>query len=103
MTEHRIDWSRRGDYMLTRHGLDPVDATDAINDDPDALWLSPDPASNTGRSVRVIAYSRRREELVTVILVSRAWHPAPGGAWWGANGWPSSARDRRWYGEETRS
>jgi hypothetical protein len=60
--------------------------------DIDAVWFDPDPTSKSGRSVRVIGYSRSRRAVLTVILVHR-----DEGGYWGANGWESSLADRRRY------
>jgi len=65
----RVDWGKRADYVRSRHGVDPAWADDAVNDDH-AVWLTPDPASRSGRSVRVIGYSRSAREVLTVILVA---------------------------------
>jgi hypothetical protein len=62
--------------------------------DVDAVWFDPDPASRSGRSVRVIGYSHGRRAILTVILV----HDGEG-AFYGANGWESSPADRRRYRE----
>jgi hypothetical protein len=97
----RVDWGKRADYVRSRHGVDPAWADDAVNDDH-AVWLTPDPVSRSGRSVRVIGYSRSAREVLTVILVAADVEDAeqPVGEWWGANAWVSSPRDRRLYGEE---
>jgi len=97
----RVDWGKRADYVRSRHGVDPAWADDAVNDDH-AVWLTPDPVSRSGRSVRVIGYSRSAREVLTVILVAADVEDAeqPVGEWWGANAWVSSLRDRRLYGEE---
>jgi len=97
----RVDWGKRADYVRSRHGVDPAWADDAVNDDH-AVWLTPDPASRSGRSVRVIGYSRSAREVLTIILVAADVEDAeqPVGEWWGASAWVSSPRDRRLYGEE---
>ena len=98
-----IDWTMRGDYVRSRHGVDPDCADEAVEDDH-AVWLRPDPASRTGHSVRVIGYSRRAGTVLTVILVSPQVNPSeqPQGEWWGANAWVANERDRRLYGQEER-
>ena len=97
----RVDWSKRADYVRSRHGVDPAWADDAVNDDH-AVWLTPDPASRSGRSVRVIGYSTGARDVLTVILVAADAEDAeqPVGEGWGANAWVSSPRDRRLYGKE---
>lgn len=77
--------------MQTRHHVEVLDAEEAIAD-IHALWFDPDPGSRSGRSVRVIGYSRSREAVLTIILVHR-----DGSAFWGANGWVANASDRRRY------
>ena len=97
----RVVWSKRADYVRSRHGVDPAWADDAVNDDH-AVWLTPDPASRSGRSVRVIGYSTGAGDVLTVILVAADAEDAeqPVREWWGANAWVSSPRDRRLYGME---
>jgi hypothetical protein len=97
----RIDWSRRAEYVRSRHGIDLLWADEAV-DDAHAVWLVPDPASRTGSSLRVIGYSTGARAVLTVILVAPDADPGerPIGDWWGANAWVASARDRRRYGEE---
>ena len=42
-----VDWSKRGEYMTTKHGITPTEANEALND-PMRFVLDPDPASETG-------------------------------------------------------
>jgi uncharacterized DUF497 family protein len=86
-----VDWTHGAEHMRAEHGLTPQEADEAAAD-IDAVWFDPDPASKSGRSVRVIGYSRSRRAVLTVILVHR-----DGGGYWGANGWESNAPDRRRY------
>jgi hypothetical protein len=67
-----------------------------------AAWIDPDPASASGRSVRVIGHSSTADDVLTVILLPADTDPddRPTGEWWGANAWPSNARDRRIYEQE---
>lgn len=99
MTE--VDWSWREAYIRARHGVKPVWADEAV-DDEHAVWLEPDPASRTGASVRVIGWSRSAGEVLTVILVDARVDPSdlPQGDWWGSNAWVANEQDRRLYGEE---
>ncbi|MGH3505310.1 MAG: hypothetical protein ACRDQA_31115 [Nocardioidaceae bacterium] len=88
-----IDWSKRGDYIRSRHGVEPRWATDAVND-PVAYWLDSDPASTSGRSVRVIGHSAGADAVLTVICCpptsTPPRHPAAtGGA--PMPGWPTTA------------
>ena len=97
----RVDWSKRAEYVRSRHGVDPTWADEAVEDDH-SVWLTPDPASRGGHSVRVIGYSTSAREVLTVILVDPEVDAAerPIGDWWGSNAWVASARDRHFYGEE---
>lgn len=97
----RVDRGKRADYLRSRHGVDPAGADDAVNDDH-AVWLTPDPASRGGRSVRVIGYSTSAREVLTVILVAADADDTepPVGEGWGANAGVSSPGDRRLYGKE---
>lgn len=88
-----MDWSYRADYMRERHGIE-VDWADEALEDPDALRIDPDPASRSGRSVRIIGYSTAAGSLVTVITVEEA------GITYSVNGWRSNPIDIRRYREE---
>ncbi len=89
-----IDWSHRGDYMATRHGVTLEQANEALVD-PDALVFDPDYASQSGRSVRTIGWSPSAGRLLTVITV------AEDGVVYGVNGWPANDVDtRRYEGDE---
>lgn len=96
-----VDWSKRAEYIRSRHGIDPDWADQAV-DDVEAVWLQPDPASRSGRSVRVIGYSGLAGEIVTVVIVEPDDEDPerPQGEWWGANAWIANERDRRLYGKE---
>ena len=63
-----VDWSYRADYMRERHGIETEWANEALAD-PDALRIDPDPASQSGRSVRTIGYSTKADCIVTVVTV----------------------------------
>ncbi len=96
-----MDWIKRAEYVRSRHGVDPAWADEAVEDDH-AVWLTPDPASRSGHSVRVIGYSIGAQEVLTVILVAAdvdATERAVGD-WWGSNAWVASPRGRRLYGKE---
>lgn len=84
--------------MRDRHGIEPAEATEAVND-PNAVWIEPDPASTDGNSLRVIGLSSTRQQVVSVVLVRRSHSAPPAGGWWGANGWVARPRDQRWYFE----
>lgn len=97
----RVDWSKRADYVRSRHAVEPAWADEAVSD-PHAAWLDPDPASRTGYSVRVIGYSNAGRDVLVVILVRPDVDPLerPEGDWWGSNAWVANERDRRLYGRE---
>jgi len=96
-----IDWSKRGDYVRSRHAVEPGWASEAVHD-AHAVWLMPDPASRSGHAVRVIGYSATARAVLTVILVDASADPAehPDGDWWGSNAWVANQRDQHLY-EET--
>jgi len=96
-----VDWRKRAEYVRSRHGVDPRWADEAVNEDH-AVWLTPDPASRSGRSVRVIGYSPSARDILVVILVAADADETerPAGQWWGSNAWVASARDRRLYAKE---
>ena len=87
-----LDWSHRGAY-IAKHGMTSQCADEAFSD-PDRLVIDPDPASRSGRSVRVIGWSVTAGALVTVIVLP------DGGVTWGVSAWYSNATDRRRYEEE---
>lgn len=97
----RVDWSKRADYICARHAIELHWADEAINDGQ-AVWLRPDPASQSGQTVRVIGYSVSAGTFLTVILVDGEADPdeKPDGDWWGSNAWTANPRDRRVYGKD---
>lgn len=97
----RVDWSKRAEYLRSRHGVEPTWADEAV-DDPHAVWLRPDAASRNGHSLRVIGYSGTAHAVLTVILVDPAVDASerPNGEWWGSNAWVANGQDRRLYGKE---
>lgn len=86
----RVDWSHRGEYMHTRHGVTPTEANDALTD-PDAVTIDPDPASLTGDSVRVIGQAHTTGRIITVIILDHE------GTRYGVNGWPANTTDQKRY------
>ena len=87
-----IDWRHRGDY-IAKHGLTPDVAEEAFAD-PNRLVIDPDPASVSGRSVRIIGWSVSIRALVTVIVLPEE------ATVWGVNAWLSNSTDQRRYREE---
>ena len=55
--------------------------------------IEPDDNSTSGRSVRIIGFSKAADDLITVIVVIDE------GVTYGVNAWRSNARDRRIYRE----
>ena len=86
------DWRQRGEY-IAKHGLTPAAADEALGD-PNRLVIDPDPASRSGRTVRVIGWSTSLQSLVTVIILPED------DVTWGVNAWPANSTDQRRYREE---
>ena len=82
-----VDWTERGEY-IAKHGL-TSDIADEAWLDPNRLTIDPDPASISGRTIRVIGWSPTSAKLVTVIVLP------DGDTIWGVNAWPSNSTDRR--------
>jgi hypothetical protein len=96
-----VDWSKRAGYIRDRHNVYPAWADEAVAD-PEACWLSPDPASISGLSIRVIGYSGSADTILTAILLrgdADQDEPADGD-WWGVNAWSANARDQHVYREK---
>lgn len=87
------DWTHRGDYIGKR-GLTQLHANEALAD-PYRVVIDPDPASKSGRSVRIIGYSATARSVLTVIVLE------DDGTIHGVNAWPSNPRDQRIYEEES--
>jgi hypothetical protein len=88
----QVDWSRRSEYIATKHSTTPEQANEALAD-PERLVLDPDPASQSGQSVRIIGWSRLADRLLTVIALESD------GIEYGVNCWPANERDKRLYRE----
>jgi uncharacterized DUF497 family protein len=84
-----VDWSHRGDY-IAKHGVSQAEANEAIAD-PDRVMLSPDPASKSGRGVRIIGYSITAQVVLTVIVLDDE------GATVGVNAWKANEKDQQRY------
>ena len=84
-----INLEHRGAYMAERHGVSVDEANSAI-EDPDALTINPDPASASGRSIRIIGMANTGR-LVTVIVLDDQ------GIRYGVNGWRANKVDQRRY------
>lgn len=89
-----LDWSHRGEYMEARHGITVALANDAVSD-ANRVLVNPDYNSESGRTVRIIGYSRVAGAIITVIAM------ADSGIDYGVNGWISNEKDQRIYREAT--
>jgi hypothetical protein len=85
-----VDWSKRGDYIVAKHGVTPAEADEALSD-PDRVVLDPDYNSQSGRGVRTIGFCPSRSELLSVLTLTDE------GTEYGVNAWPSNARDKVIY------
>ena len=88
-----VDWSVRGSYMQERHGITPAEADEALQDQFQVI-LIPDPASTSGRGIRVIGWAESTGRLVTVIVLEDT------GTVYGVNGWPANPTDQNRYNTE---
>lgn len=88
-----VDWTHGAEHMLTGYHVSVAEADEALAD-VDAQLFDPDPKSTSGRSARLLGYSRTAGAVLVVILVRRGDRH---GAWWGANGWRANSTDRRTY------
>lgn len=87
------DWTQRGEYIRTRHGITPREADEALVD-PSRAVHHPGCNSESGRTDRVVAYSHAASRVLTVIVMQDEE------TLWGVNAWPANARDRRTYLKE---
>lgn len=79
--------------MAAKHQITPAMANEALAD-PSRVVLDPDPASESGLSVRIIGWSMTHGGLVTVIVLEDRGHE------YGVNGWPANDVDRRRYRDQ---
>ena len=92
-----IEWTETAvEHMWDRHQINSHEASEAFYD-IDALIYDPDPMSKSGRSVRVVGYSRARRQVLCVIVLR-----GEGDDWVGVNAWPANSTYRRNYEEGTR-
>lgn len=73
--KERLDWQYRGDYIRSRTwrrpgdtDIEPAWADEAFADD-DALLDSPDPASKSGQTDRLVGYSPSARLVIVVIYL----------------------------------
>lgn len=83
------DWTHRGAY-IAKHDVTPTQADEALSD-PERVVITPDPASMSGRGVRIIGYSTTALAVLTVIVLDDE------GTRFGVNAWKANARDKRIY------
>lgn len=88
-----VDWAHGGQHMWEQHQVTPDQANEALRD-PSRIMIEPDYASKSGRTVRVIGYSRSLGDLISVIVIG------DGQVQYGVYGWKSNDKDRRIYREE---
>lgn len=86
----RVAWTHGAAHMQANHGITPDVADEALGD-PSRVVIDPDYNSTSGRSVRIIGFSTRAQDIITVIVVE------DGDVEYGVNGWVSNAKDRHIY------
>lgn len=86
-----VDWPARARQHAANHGLTVDSCTEAVTD-PDRLVIDPDSKSETGKSFKIIGWSRQAAHHVTVVLIHE-----PDGGITAATAWPSSRQERRDY------
>ncbi len=80
--------------MWTSHQITAAEAIEAATD-PDRTVFSPDPASKSGQTDRLIGYSTTRRQILCVILLRKD------GGCSGINAWPANSTYSRIYREGT--
>lgn len=88
-----VDWSHAEQHMWLQHRVLLSWAQQAW-EDPTALVVDPDPASRSGRSIRVIGYSPGARAVLVLILVKDE------GRLVAASSWRANASHQRRYVEE---
>lgn len=94
MDDWIIDWTQAADHMWSRHQIPLSWAQEALRDHRNVV-LDPDPASNTGTSVRVLGYSARAGTVLVVIIVKNGTQRIA------ATAWPANRTQARRYWEGT--
>jgi len=88
-----IEWSaENAEHMWNRHQLTTTDADEAATD-PNAVYLSPDPASRSGQTDRVVGYSHTLAAVLVLIVLP------DGDVLRGINGWKANPTNQRIYRE----
>jgi hypothetical protein len=96
-----VDWLHRGDYIRCRSArkgrkefdVEPAWAIEAVLDPGRLVVL--DPASKSGRGLKVVGWSAGAGRVLTVLLISKT-EPTDG-HWWGVNAWAANSGDARRY------
>lgn len=96
-----IDWEHRSEYIQSRsrrrpgdHDISPEWATEAALD-ISRLVAAPDPASKSGKTIRVVGQSVTLNRVLVVILLPKG--QIADGRWWGVNAWLAGTRETRLY------
>lgn len=96
--EGQLDWQYRDEYIRSRStrrpsdlDIEPAWANEAFEDD-DALVDSPDPASKSGKTDRLVGYSRSARMVIVVIFLRDEL--------FGVNAWKANKTQNRRYWEE---
>ena len=98
MASGRLDWQHRGEYIRTRSqrrpgdiDIEPAWADEAFVDE-DALVDSPDPASKSGATDRLVGYSPTARMVIVVIYLREELV--------GVNAWKANETQTRRYWED---
>ncbi len=98
--EPRLDWRHRSEYIRSRSARRPGDIdiepawADEAFADADALVDSPDPASKSGKTDRLVGYSVTARMVVVVIYLRDELV--------GVNAWKANETQTRRYWEDQR-
>lgn len=100
VSDRRLDWQYRSAYIASRSSRRPGDtdiehawADEAFEDD-DALVDSPDPASKSEKTDRLVGYSRTARTVIVVIYLRDELV--------GVNAWKANETQTRRYWEDQR-
>jgi hypothetical protein len=92
MKRRLLDWQYRAQYIRGKHGVRAAWANEAFADHA-AVVESPDHASKSGETDRLVGYSPTAGMVITVIYLRDQLV--------GVNAWPANPTDiRRYYEEE---
>lgn len=96
----RLDWQYRSEYIASRSARRPGDTdiepawADEAFADEDALVDSPDPASKSGKTDRLVGYSRKARMVIVVVYLRDELI--------GVNAWKANETQTRRYWEDQR-